>query len=384
MKMAELSPKVATVLARDIYQVQLESQVGLFLAKPEFSKGPDSKVYLKADVGLRTINVNDGFGICAAGGKAYKNDIFLIFRGSTFENDNADWFSNARIGIEFSSTGLPVHIGFNQIFQSMKNDIDDFIASNKVTGTIHCVGHSLGGAVATLVADWLSKSTGNPVRLYTFGAPRPGLMAFAWRLSSRMNKSNIYRTFHSTDPVPMVPLFPFAQPPLPGYGHCISSTEAITSAAAHDIGKYARSVSTSTWEELELRKPPYSVETIIEQWLESKFPVNPADPKIWQMMNSALVYVLTKAGGVFAVALQAGISGIVTLADKLAWVLQQSIKLYEKHRSLIASLMRKIAELLCVTVLKVDAEITQDYMRDMFQRLMNKMNLDAQRAMRGY
>ncbi len=382
--MDRLPPKTAAEMAKDIYLVQQGGSVKAFLSRPEFSKNKNNKQHLKANVGLRTLYVSDAFGLCAVGGGEYENDVFLIFRGSTFANDNADWFSNARIGVEFSSTGLPVHIGFNQIFKSMKIEIDDFLSSNKVTGTIHCVGHSLGGAVATIVADWVSKYFANDVRLYTFGAPRPGLMAFAWSLSNRMNKNNIYRTFHSTDPVPMVPLFPFTQPPLPGYGHCIPSTEAITSFEAHDKGKYVNSVRNYTWEQLEMRKPPYSVESVIEQWLESKFPVNPADPKVWQMMNSALIYVIKKAGGALAVTLQAGVSGVVTLADKLAWVLQQGINLYEQHRGLIVSLMKKIAQLLSITVLKTDAEITQLYMRDMLMRLMNRMNQDAQRAMRGY
>lgn len=382
--MLRLTPKTAAELAKEVYAVQDNDEANIFMMRPEFSGAVNSKKHLSAKVGLRTLNVSDGFGICAVGGKGYENDVFLIFRGSTSANDSADWFSNARIGIEFSNTGLPVHIGFNQIFKSMKIGIDGFLSSNNVTGTIHCIGHSLGGAVATIVADWVSKYFANDVRLYTFGAPRPGLMAFAWSLSNRMNKNNIYRTFHSTDPVPMVPLFPFTQPPLPGYGHCVPSTEGITTAEAHDMGKYVGSVKNMTREQLEQRRPPYSVETIIEQWLESKFPVNPADPKVWQMMNSALIYVIKKAGGALAVTLQAGVSGVVTLADKLAWVLQQGINLYEQHRGLIVSLMRKIAQLLSITVLKTDADITQLYMRDMLIQLMNRMNHDAQRAMRDY
>lgn len=382
--MDRLTPVIAAEMAKDIYFVQQSGSVKAFLSRPEFSTSVKEKTHLKADIGLRTLNVSDGFSICAIGAGDYKNDVFLIFRGSTFANDNADWFSNARIGVEISSTGLPVHIGFNQIFISMKTEIDSFLSRSHISGTIHCIGHSLGGAVATIASDWVSKNSPNDVRLYTFGAPRPGLTAFAWRLSNQMNKRNIYRTFHSTDPVPIVPLFPFTQPPLPGFGHCVSSTEGITTAAAHDMGKYLNSVRESTWEQLEQRSPPYSVDTIIEQWLESKFPVNPADPRVWQMMNFALIYVLKKAGGALAITLQAGITGVVTLADILAWVLKQGIDLYEHHRGLIVSLMRKVAQLLCITVLKTDADITQTYMRNMLMQLMNRMNQDAQRAMRGY
>jgi thioesterase domain-containing protein len=48
---------------------------------------------------------------------------------------------------------LPVHIGFNQTFNNMLPEIKDFLKNNKPEGQIHCIGHSLGGPVASLAAD---------------------------------------------------------------------------------------------------------------------------------------------------------------------------------------------------------------------------------------
>ena len=157
--MKSLSPKVAAELAKEVYGVQDAFVLKGFMKRAEFSRSKSDKQSLTAEVGSYLVNTKDGFGICAIGGKGYENDIFLIFRGSTFANNNADWVSNAHIGIEFSRTGLPVHIGFNQIFGSMLPKIKEFLGLHtKITGTIHCVGHSLGGAVATLVADWVSSN----------------------------------------------------------------------------------------------------------------------------------------------------------------------------------------------------------------------------------
>lgn len=153
--MAVLSPRIAADMAAQVYAVQDENGIGykIFLKRPEFSKKVDTTKTIKAKVGSRLINTEDGFGICALGGEGYEKDIFLIFRGSTTANYMADWVSNARIGVETSATGLPVHIGFNHILSSMRVYIQEFLAANpEATGTIRCIGHSLGGAIATLVA----------------------------------------------------------------------------------------------------------------------------------------------------------------------------------------------------------------------------------------
>lgn len=148
--MSELSPRLAADLSEKVYDVQSETFLSLFLARPEFSQKSSDRHHLKAEVGSRLINTLDGFGICAVGGKGYENDLFLIFRGSTKANYFADWVNNCRVGVEYSSTGLPVHLGFNHISTSMLPKIKEFINQHpKITGTVHCIGHSLGGAVAT-------------------------------------------------------------------------------------------------------------------------------------------------------------------------------------------------------------------------------------------
>ncbi|MCP3675193.1 MAG: hypothetical protein GY829_12080, partial [Gammaproteobacteria bacterium] len=90
-----LSPKSAANFANTIYQAQSEVTVKAFLKNPIFSREKGDSKHLKATVGFRIINANDGFGICARGsekyeGGKYKNDLFIMFRGTTTKNYGAD------------------------------------------------------------------------------------------------------------------------------------------------------------------------------------------------------------------------------------------------------------------------------------------------------
>lgn len=321
----ELDPKISSELARDIYTVQSELEFKFFLkARDEFTDAPEGKAKLTANVGGHIIrSASDGFGVCALGSGDYSKDIFIIFRGSTDANRGADWVSNFKIGTEISETGFAVHVGFNNIFKSMRQDILTFLNENTDrTGNIHCIGHSLGGAIATIAADWVkSIRKSQEVKVYTFGAPKPAMMMFSSQFTRKLQENNIKRVYHATDPVPMIPLFPFIHAPFQSNGHYISSNETILSADAHDMKKYCESVKLSSWEDLTRRAPSHGIEDGIEEFLRSKSPVDASSAKTWQMLNSALIWVLKKGFTTIAHLIQPVITGIVSLADKLAYLL---------------------------------------------------------------
>lgn len=307
-----------------------------------------------------------------------------MFRGSTTKNYGADWLSNARCGVQSSAGGL-VHVGFSHIFNSMRLDIDNFVSGQigdkaNPVHTIHCIGHSLGGAVAIIAADHIRRTTRKEVLLYTFGAPKPGFEGFAKDLTRGLNQDNIHRVYHATDPVPMVPLYPFTHPPVPGFGHFKGSNDAIVSAAAHDMAKYIQSVKGATWKSMHNRPPSPGYE-LIEKWLESSGGLNPFSVDTWSWLNAALEYVLKKILGAAAVLAQAPFIGALSLADRIAWILVKGIDMAIDAGKWVVLLIRKMMQILHMKVVETAKELTRALMRTVLERIMERISQEAIKAL---
>jgi|GEM_PF-4872149 len=153
--------------------------------------------------------------------------ILVVFRGSeTFRGDMIapiaafkDWvLSDANIrqvggGTKYG-TRSRMHRGFTwAASNSIMSKVKALIGKNN-TKPVFVTGHSLGGAVATLVAYQLHNS-GYPVRaLYAHATPRVGDLNF--RVKWLSNGPPAYRTAYHRDPVPQYPLSvpaPFAPSP---------------------------------------------------------------------------------------------------------------------------------------------------------------------------
>ncbi len=65
----------------------------------------------------------------------------------------ADWITDANIGMQIGPSHHIVHAGFNTTWKGFVEDLRAFFRHNNPS-RIHCVGHSLGGALATLNADF--------------------------------------------------------------------------------------------------------------------------------------------------------------------------------------------------------------------------------------
>jgi pimeloyl-ACP methyl ester carboxylesterase len=383
---SELSPAKSSELALGIYDINSgdERRLKAFLSNKLFEQSGSSHTKLKGAVGGRLLRAaTDGFGLCAKGAGQYQNDLFLIFRGTTTANNKADFVTDARIGISTSKTGLPVHIGFNHTFNSMLPDIRKFVLEARSSGTIHCIGHSLGGAVASLAADWISKNTLNIARLYSFGAPRVGTDWFVKSTTSSIGSSNMYRVYHRTDPVPMVALYPYMQAPYQHTGHFIYSAEPLTSGAAHMMAKYVRSVSGKDWAQLSAAPDqPYSIEAAIESWLKSKSPVDSSSASFWRWVDSALIYVIKKVAMASILHLQGAFIGAFTLADKIAYILAKGIDLAQNISMWVEHLMRKLMQALGMRVASSKKELTRDLIRQVLRRITEKSSKDASNALR--
>ncbi|WP_370980467.1 lipase family protein [Agaribacterium sp. ZY112] len=399
--MTELSPTKASELATDIYAIQSERTAERFFKKDIFLTKTGNK--LKAEVGSRLINTRDSFGACVHGAGQYKDDVFLIFRGSTTANYCADWVSNARIGLEIGETGNPVHIGFNHIFKSMLPQIKEFFQSNSNSKprTVHCIGHSLGGAIATLAADWVAhfhKSI--ETKVYTFGAPRPATHLFARKHTNTLSKNNIYRVYHESDPVPMIPVFPFCHSPFLAIGHFIH-TKPMVWPWDHKMGAYIKSVNAKgkSWLKLAPNGVHEPTEKQMQQWLESNIQVQPSSTKAWQWISSALFYVLRKIVGFSLAKLQGLFIGAVTLADNIAAILKKGLDMDDGNNTggptagatvsshpisfWIRRLMVKITDMLGWGIQASANSLSQSFMKRALKELIDLSTLEASKAVRG-
>lgn len=379
--MTTITPAVAARLAKDVYEVRDELRLKLFLANRTFTADPKRKAMFKAEVGSRLINTKDSFAVCARGGKGHENDLFLIFRGTSRA---ADFISDARIGVERSVTGMAVHLGFNHAFTSMLTQLRTFLAGNLMgINRIHCIGHSLGGAVATLAADWVRTHTSLTVHLYTFGCPRVGFDSFSTTVTTKLKAANIYRVYHESDPVPMAPVYPFSHAPMPGHGYYVPSSESLLTAKAHFMAAYIKSVDGYSWETLKRPAPLSSNQQAIQQWLASDTPVSPLNPQTWAFINAGLQWVLQGIMAGAVVSIQMGFMTFFTLADKIAWLLLKGINLAKETSVWVLRVMRKIMQVLGMKVVESVEQLTRAFMRSILERLMRKITEEAARAVRG-
>ena len=203
----KLTPKEAIGAAGAVYLIKDGLNVAQAFKLPEvnkhfnFSKGADR---FSAASGMFEFKQSAGFAVMAMGKEQYENQAILVCRGT---EGFKDWLSDFNIGAQISRSGHVVHAGFNRIYNQFRSDILRFVDAHQPSA-IHCVGHSLGGALANLAADTLL-DRGHRTKLYTFGAPRVGTNSFANKLSRqpRLGVNNIFRVYHSSDPVSMIPLF---------------------------------------------------------------------------------------------------------------------------------------------------------------------------------
>lgn len=95
------------------------------------------------------------------------------------------------------------HRGFHGGFLAAKSFVERYLeAFYTAEHTIIVCGHSLGGAIALLLAEWLRRKWSDDVQLYTFGAPRAGDRAFVQAAQPLTH----HRIVNHDDPIPALPL----------------------------------------------------------------------------------------------------------------------------------------------------------------------------------
>lgn len=122
---------------------------------------------------------------------------YVLFPGTA---SIQDWITDARV-LKRGWFAGKVHAGFRQAYGSVAGLIQERLGRST---NIVVVGHSLGGALATLCAHDLAGLGSPPTEVFTFGAPRVGNRTFARDLNAKL-RDNFFRIVNQRDPVPHVP-----------------------------------------------------------------------------------------------------------------------------------------------------------------------------------
>lgn len=384
--MKAITPRLASELAELVYEIRQPAASGVYdipfsgELRRVFDVDPGiDRVVGETGGFLGLFEKTSGFALVGHGKNEYRGHHFVAVRGT---KTGHDWLTNGNVGYSSSVSGSLVHSGFNETFESMKTGLARLLTPKLRSGHVegvHCVGHSLGGALASLTADWIRQYYRKPVKLYSFGAPRVGLDGFATSFSYAA--SGHYRCTHGADPVPSVPLWPFVHAPVDGKEYRLDKSSGID-AGAHQMGRngnpgYRNTADTNDWNSLHQNSLSYLNQTVrlnYDRRHEASF------SGYWaEKISAALITLLKDAGYYSAVLAQAAVSSTLTFYDLLARTLDQisnaSEKLAEQTRGLLGHMLAFAR--VAVTVV---AEMTVSFIRWVFSKTTDALYAAVRQA----
>ena len=200
-------------LKEPISQMAFKTRQGLFarLSEMAYFDKKTAVAYGKS-IGFTQVKFFD-----IGGAQAYlcsnKNDTVIACRGTEPTEWN-DIKADLNAFMVKSDTVGKVHLGFknevDDIWKELKESIYKIGAKKTHKEDIWFTGHSLGGAMATIVASrcYEDSKCPNPQELYTYGSPRVGNRTFVKTLAVKH-----HRHVNNNDIVTRVPLW------LMGYRH---------------------------------------------------------------------------------------------------------------------------------------------------------------------
>lgn len=379
--MPTLNPSQAVSAAQGIYSILHTHNVENSFKKPIRDNFDLTKPReFNGKTGFTLMQTSTGFGLAAMGKEGgYKNDALITMRGTQI---SADWITDAHVGTA-NFNGKVVHSGFYQVFRSILPAIDSFFQVHHPL-RVHVVGHSLGGAVATLVAQWIKLNGKGEPLLYTFGAPRVGYPGFAHSCTSNLKYRNIYRVYHENDPVPMVPIPPFAHVPLPGraYRAFYQPAGSPINPSAHFIKNYEATMEGQTWTSLHQPIMTGLPDYAIEDWLASSTTVaGHLGYDFVHYTREAIFYIARKIEFLTGFSAQTALMNISNALDGLAAIIKAGKKITDEVKNSILRLIRKIHTALGIVRDKA-TDLTADLFRWTMWQLEARLSHMARTALR--
>lgn len=383
--MPTFSPHAAALIADGVYSVGrdpkvLETAIGRRNANVpadfEVSAGDGT---FTGKTGL-VIRSTSAMGYVALGTGSRKGEALVVTRGTA---GGWDALTDMHVGYRPGPSGHLVHTGFDLAHESFQKAVTGFVRKNNPT-LVHCIGHSLGGALATLNADMISEGGMAGVSLYTFGGPRVGVEGFARHLTDKLGQGNIHQVHHDADPVAMVPIFPFYHPPHPGYRQTWSYGGGLVAPGAHFMTRYIASAKSKGWVAGGVAPAPVSLGAQVEAWLSSGDEgVVAFSVTTLVMIGRAIAWILEKvrtaaAGAAFMVLQQVG-----TALDMTAYMLATGAHASVELAAWVGSLVRKVLRWVGTRVVDTGREMTRQFIRWALGQMYRVVVAMARRAIAG-
>ena len=382
--MLELNPTQSSELADDVYSLtkrrSIKDAVDFLNDKYSGLLVFSESDLLKAKTGGPWfIKCQTAFGFILLGKNQLKGHAFFIFRGTQYL---ADWLTNLNISVSRTASGQSAHDGFNLSFKTMEPQLKEFMGTvikEQITN-IHCIGHSLGGALATLCADWIRTSYNRPVYLYTYGSPRVGLYDFASHCTNKIGSERIFRVYHKTDIVPCIPTWPFIHTPNAGQEYYLPSPGIMPWSEYHGMEHYINSVTEHSWKTLTSLRSELKTDDGIVHWLKQDS-VTGLTITTLEWLNHALVYVLKRCLNGTAQLISGAFGSSYTLMDQLAYILHKGIDVSKNMSEMVSHLVRKIMQMLGMKKVLDAVDFTRDFIRNLFMQLQQRVNEYTQAAL---
>lgn len=267
--------------------------------------------------GRSSLTNSSDMGYISKGTGSRRGEVVISFRGSYRWLQDYILIDGAT-AMGTSPKGFAVHGGFAKVFQSCIPDIERILGRESYSA-IHCVGHSMGGALATLCAEHLSLPRGRQPYLYSFGAPRVGSFAHCNYMKSHLG-DRINRYYYSSDIITWMPPFPFVH--LPGK-RLVSPNKFMASHGDYCnpknlvlAGKGQKELEKTDdyWEE---------AEKLIKQG-ESVGGGCGVESSAWRMFRKALYKILYVAGALLGLAVIPAVTAIDQIIQTLMYLTMQN------------------------------------------------------------
>ncbi|HEX4880577.1 MAG TPA: lipase [Limnobacter sp.] len=386
----ELNPNHVYQLADQAYESR-ESTLDNFKDKVKYALpfvDKDSVNLITATSGLIS-PVASGFGFMAQLNGGRSRELVIATRGTA---TLADCGTDINAAIAPGPTGHAVHKGFGTTFKSYVQQLKEFIKLQNLGFTptaVHCMGHSLGGALANLNAAACAE-LGMNAYLYTVAAPRVGLVPYAEHLSKKMNVNHVYRVANEADVVTMVPCYPFVHSPYVHGTYLLDGGWLKINPLQHMLGNGYSSMVGASWKQMQsltlgrqqhLENSMYPAHNKEAGYFEQlvKMPGAMFSGRLLKMINKAIHEMLSRLGAQSLLGVSHYSTGAFTVLDQMSEILARYAQAsYRQAREVTGMLNAVMAYLGRSVVVVVDASAST--IRWVFGLLHQSVNAMAKQA----